>query len=269
MADWRTYDDAAPEYAELWEPLTAGAAHDLIELAQPGASERLLDVGTGAGVVLEDAEKAMGGSRAGVAIGIDRSVPMLRAARRTRPSARVAAAEVIDLPFRDATFDVVTSNFVLHHFADHRTALFDMLRVLKPGGRMALSVWGPNPDEYRKAWDELVEGAVGPELLNDAIEQATPGRDRYAERERFEQDLYDAGLRHLRVETREYRRHVPLHDLVRQLELGALGRFVHSMLGDRDWEQFRANAEQVFAERFADPLTDFNDAYVALGVKPV
>src|SRR4051794_26072975 len=111
MADWRTYDDAAPEYAELWEPLTSGAAHDLIELAQPTASERLLDVGTGAGVVLEEAENATGG--AGVAAGIDRSVPMLQAARRTRPSARVAAAEVIDLPFRDATFDVVTSNFVL------------------------------------------------------------------------------------------------------------------------------------------------------------
>jgi ubiquinone/menaquinone biosynthesis C-methylase UbiE len=267
MADWRTYDDAAPDYAEVWEPLTAGAAHDLIELAGPTGSERLLDVGTGAGVVLEEAEKAMGGS--GLSVGIDPSIPMLEAARRVRPSARVAAADAIDLPFRDATFDVVTANFVLHHFADHRTALFDMLRVLKPGGRMALSVWGPNPDEYRKAWNELVEAAVGPELLNDAVEQATPGRERFAERERFEQDLYDAGLRHLRVETREYRRHIPLHDLVRQLELGALGRFVRSMLGDADWETFRARAEQAFAERFADPLTDFNDAYVALGVKPV
>jgi SAM-dependent methyltransferase len=262
MADWRTYDDAAQEYPELWEPLTAGAAHDLIELAQPTAAERLLDVGTGAGVVLEEAEKAL-------AVGVDRSVPMLVAGRRKRPSVRVAAADVIDLPFRDATFDVVTANFVLHHFADHRTALFDMLRVLKPGGRMALSVWGPNPDEYRKAWNELVEGAVGPELLNDAVEQVAPGRERYEERQRLEGDLYDAGLRHLRLDTREYRRHVPLRDLVRQLELGGLGRFVHSMLGDRDWEEFRARAEEAFAERFADPLTDFNDAYVALGVKPV
>ena len=267
MADWRTYDDAAPDYAEVWEPLTAGAAHDLVELTGPTASERLLDIGTGTGVVLEEAEKAMG-SGAGSSVGVDRSVPMLQAARRARPSAPIAAADVIDLPFRDATFDVVTANFVLHHFADHRTALFDMLRVLKPGGRMGLSVWGPNPDEYRKAWNELVETAVGPELLNDAVEQATPGRERFAERERFEQDLYDAGLRHLRVETREYRRHIPLHDLVRQLEIGALGRFVHSMLGDADWEAFRAHAEQVFAERFADPLTDFNDAYVALGAKP-
>ncbi|MFL5767615.1 MAG: class I SAM-dependent methyltransferase [Actinomycetota bacterium] len=263
MADWRTYDEAAPDYAELWEPLTEGAASDLVELAQPTATERLLDVGTGAGVVLGEAE-----SSGAFAVGIDRSVPMLEAARRVRPSIRVAAADVIDLPFRDATFDAVTANFVLHHFADHRTALFDMLRVLKPGGRMALSVWGVNRDEYRKAWNELVESAVGIDLLNDAMEQAAPGRDRYVERERFEQDLYDAGLRHLRMETREYRRHIPLHDLVRQLELGALGRFVHSMLGDRDWEEFRARAERAFADRFADPLTDFNDAYLAVGSKP-
>jgi SAM-dependent methyltransferase len=267
MADWRTYDDAAPEYAELWEPLTSGAGHDLIELAMPSGSERLLDVGTGTGVVVEEAERTMGPS--GVAVGVDRSVAMAESARRARPSIRVAAADVIDLPFRDAAFDVVTANFVLHHFADHRTALFDMLRVLKPGGRMALSVWGPNPDEYHKAWNELVEAAVGPELLADAVRQAAPGRERYEERQRLEDDLYDAGLRHLRVETREYRRHIPLRDLVRQLELGGIGRFVHSMLGDRDWEEFRARAERAFADRFADPLTDFNDAYIALGLKPV
>ncbi|MFL5735766.1 MAG: class I SAM-dependent methyltransferase [Actinomycetota bacterium] len=267
MADWRTYDDAAAEYVQVWEPLTAGAAHDLVELAEPNASERLLDVGTGAGVVLQEVEEATGGAELGV--GVDPSVPMLEAARRARPLVRVVAADVIDLPFRDATFDVVTSNFVLHHFADHRTALFDMLRVLKRGGRMALSVWGPNSDEYHKTWNELVEAEVGPELLADAIAKAAPGRERYQERERFEQDLYDAGLRHLRVETREYRRHIPLHDLIRQLEIGGLGRFVRSMLGDREWAEFRGRAERTFVERFADPLTDFNDAYLALGIKPV
>jgi SAM-dependent methyltransferase len=267
MADWRTYDDVAPDYVDLWEPLTAGAAHDLVQLAEPKASERLLDVGTGAGIVLHEVEQATGGAE--LAVGIDPSRPMLEAARRARPDVRVATADVIDLPFRDATFDVVTANFVLHHFADHRTALFDMLRVLKPGGRMALSTWGANSDEYHKAWNELVDAAIGPELLADAVAQAAPGRERFRERERLEGDLYDSGLRHLRVETREYRRHIPLRDLVRQLELSGVGRFVHSMLGDREWEEFRARAERTFAERFADPLTDFNDAYLVLGANPV
>src|SRR5207244_145729 len=85
------------------------------------------------------------------------------------------------LPFRDAAFEVVTANFALHHFPDHRTALFDMLRVLKPNGRMALSVWGPNPDEYRKAWREQVEAAIGPELLADTAEKVAPGLERFAD----------------------------------------------------------------------------------------
>jgi uncharacterized protein (DUF885 family) len=41
------------------------------------------------------------------------------------------------------------------------------------------------------------------------------------------------------------------------------------MLGDREWAEFRARAERTFAERFADPLTDFNEAYLAVGIKPV
>jgi ubiquinone/menaquinone biosynthesis C-methylase UbiE len=264
MPDWRTYDDTAPEYAQLWEPLTRGAAHDLIELAAPRGSERLLDVGTGTGVVLAEAQEVVGSG----GVGIDSSVEMLRAARSVRPGVHVVAAEAIDLPFRDAIFDVVTANFVVHHFADHRTALFDMLRVLRPDGRMALSVWGPNRDDYHKAWNEQVEMEIGADLMADAMQKSAPGRERFEERERLEQDLYDVGLRHLRIETREYRRHIPLSDLVRQLELGGLGRFVRSMLGDAEWNEFRARTERVFADRFADPLVDLNDAYVVLGRKP-
>src|SRR5436853_6653023 len=100
MADWRTYDDAAADYARVWEPLTAGAAHDLIELAGPTGSERLLDVGTGAGVVLEEAGKATNGS--GLAVGVDRSVPMVEAARRARPPAGVAAGHGTGPPLRHA-----------------------------------------------------------------------------------------------------------------------------------------------------------------------
>src|SRR5205814_4890403 len=96
-------------------------------------------------------------------------------------------------------------------------------------------------------------------------EKATPGRDRFADREKLEEALLDAGLRHLRVEKRDYRRRIALKDLIGQLELGGIGRFVHSMLGDEEWLAFRTRAEKVFGERFADPLVDFNDAFVVLG----
>ncbi|HCP62483.1 MAG TPA: hypothetical protein DIU14_08460, partial [Actinobacteria bacterium] len=50
-----------------------------------------------------------------------------------------AAAEAIDLPFRAATFDVVLSLFVLSHLHRLDTALFDMLRVLRSGGRAGVT----------------------------------------------------------------------------------------------------------------------------------
>ena len=60
---------------------------------------------------------------------------MLEVGRRERPSIAFVAAKAIDLPFRDGTFDAVTGNFVLSHFRRSETALFDMMRVLRPGGR--------------------------------------------------------------------------------------------------------------------------------------
>jgi ubiquinone/menaquinone biosynthesis C-methylase UbiE len=265
MADWRTYDAAAPTYRELWEPLTLDGARDLVQLADPKPGERLLDVGTGTGVLLPFAREAVASE--GIAAGVDASVPMVEAARRARPDVLIAAAEAIDLPFRNGSFDVVTANFALHHFGDDRTALFDMLRVLRANGRMAVSVWGPGSDEYHKTWQELVESVIGTELMADAAAKTAPGRERFSDRKRLEDALYQAGLRHLRIEPREYRRHASREDLVRHLELGGLGRFVRSMLGDAEWEEFGARVRAVFAERFADPLTDFNDAILALGSK--
>ncbi|MDP9295315.1 MAG: methyltransferase domain-containing protein, partial [Actinomycetota bacterium] len=243
----------------------ADGARDLVELAAVKPGESLLDVGTGTGVLLPFARVGVGSE--GVPVGIDASVPMVKAARHARPEILVAAAEAIDLPFRDASFDVVTANFVLHHFADDRTALFDMLRVLRPNGRLAVSVWGPGSDEYHKVWQEHVESVVGSELMADAASKTAPGRERFADRKRLEDALYQAGLRHLRVEPHEYRRHASREQLVRHLEFGGLGRFVRSMLGDTEWEEFRARVRADFAERFADPLTDFNDAILALGSK--
>src|SRR5207244_4106941 len=107
--------------------------------------QRVLDVGTGTGVVASAARKA-----GADAVGVDASLSMLLVGREARPDVPVAAAEAIDLPFRDGTFDAVTAGFVLSHFARVETALFDLIRVLRPGGKLAVTTWGETEDEFQR-----------------------------------------------------------------------------------------------------------------------
>jgi ubiquinone/menaquinone biosynthesis C-methylase UbiE len=263
--DWRSYDLVAEAYHRVHAPRTRVAASDLVALAAPPAGGRVLDVGTGTGVAAAAAKEA---TEDGWVVGIDPSRDMLLAGRNAHQTVLLAVAEAIDLPFRAAAFDVVLANFVLSHFTKYETALFDMIRVLKLGGRMAVSTWAEGLDEFQRTWHELVAGAVSRELLNDALNRAMPWEDRFSAPDRLEQTLRDAGLRPVRVERRRYRFPMSREDYVAGRETSATGRFLREMLGDRGWEPFRARARTVFAERFPDPLIDFREVLLAVGTKP-
>lgn len=68
---------------------------------------------------------------------------MLAVARRLRPKIDWRQGDATKLPFADATYDVVMSQFALMWIPDHTAALKEMLRVLRPGGRLVNAVWGP------------------------------------------------------------------------------------------------------------------------------
>src|SRR5436309_6079119 len=166
MDDWRYYYGIAETYDRINAPRSAHRAGDLVALAQPRPGGRVLDVGTGTGVAASAAAALLGPE--GVAVGVDVSLGMLGQAARARPALVLAAASAIDLPFRDGTFDAVTANFVVSHFTKYETALFDMIRVLRPGGRLATSSWaGDDVDDLQRTWRELVEGIVGQSLVED------------------------------------------------------------------------------------------------------
>jgi ubiquinone/menaquinone biosynthesis C-methylase UbiE len=263
MQDWRTYDDVAEDYERIHAPRLAEPARDLVELAGLGAGDRVVDVGTGTGV-------AAGAALAAGAdvVGVDHSIGMLQTARRSRPDVRVVGAEAIDLPFRTGAFDVVLGNFVVAHFTKVGTALFDLLRVLRPGGRLALSAWGDSEDELARTWRELAETVVPPSILGPAMSERLPGAERFRDRAAMAQAMMDAGLRNVRTEVRRYRFRYGLDEYVDGLTTWATGRFVRSMLGDRAFASFVGRARQVFAERFADPVNDFREVVFGVGAKP-
>ncbi len=131
------YDEAIA--AHVMEHLTRRRVRLARELAPVGA--RLLDVGCGTGTFLE----ALGTSFE--ATGVDVSDAMLERARaRGLTVERSSAAE---LPFEDATFDLVTTFAVLHHLIDRdvvRSSIREMCRVVRPGGAVLVSDHNPlNP----------------------------------------------------------------------------------------------------------------------------
>jgi ubiquinone/menaquinone biosynthesis C-methylase UbiE len=263
MTNWRTYDRVAETYEAIHAPRFSAPAKDLVVEAAVTSGERVLDLGTGTGLVAHAAADA--GARV---VGVDASLAMLTVASATRPTLPLVAADAIDLPFRPMTFDVVLGGFVLAHFTKPDTALFDVLRVLKPRGRVAFSVWGDRlPDAFEQAWEELVTTVVPPRMLTSAAQEAVPGRERFARKDSLQEVLYDAGIRNVRVETKRYQFRYRRDDYVEGLGVWARGRFLRDMLGDAGWESFLERARAEFAQRFPDPLMDFRDVKFAVGAK--
>jgi ubiquinone/menaquinone biosynthesis C-methylase UbiE len=262
--DWRSYDGVAETYDRVRAPIHEGPARDLVEAVGIRPGDRVLDVGTGTGVAAAASGEAAGPD--GLVVGVDPSIEMLRLARGR--GVRVAAAEAIDLPFPDASFDAVTGAFVIFFFRNYETALFDMLRVLRPAGRLGVTTWGPGEDEFRRAWREMAERYAGREVLRGALAKAAPWEEQFSERGRLATALREAGLRDVTVDQRRYRAILSIEDYLAGREISATGRFLRSILGDMLWPRFQSEVRELFRSRFPDPLGDTETALVAAGTKP-
>jgi protein-L-isoaspartate O-methyltransferase len=157
--------EAAKAYEALFVPaLFSQWAPRVVDAAGVSAGQRVLDVACGTGVLAREAHLRTGPT--GDIVGLDRSAGMLAVAKELAPSIdwRQGAAE--SMPFPDASFDVVLSQFGLM-FMDREQAIREMLRVLKPAGRLAVAVWDDveNIPAFR-AEIELIERLAGPRAAN-------------------------------------------------------------------------------------------------------
>ncbi|MGW4380450.1 class I SAM-dependent methyltransferase [Kitasatospora sp. NPDC004531] len=124
---------------------------------RPGSA--VLDVGTGTGTA------AAGACARGARVtAVDAEPGMLAEARRAAPGAAVRAATLPELPFGDGEFDAVVGNFVLGHVGRVGAAIAELRRVLRPGGRLALTAWAapapPGQSLLARAFEAA--GAVRP-----------------------------------------------------------------------------------------------------------
>jgi ubiquinone/menaquinone biosynthesis C-methylase UbiE len=135
------YDRLATVYDRWWHGYVRRSLAVLLDRLDRPPEGRLLDVGCGTGAL----EKRLAHERPGWRLtGVDLSGEMLSRARRKlrdHPNARFRQASAEALPFPDDHFDRVVSASALHYFEDPATALREMHRVVRPGGRVLVLDW--------------------------------------------------------------------------------------------------------------------------------
>jgi ubiquinone/menaquinone biosynthesis C-methylase UbiE len=160
---WQLDGEAPVLYQRYLVPaITAIWAADLVDRTNVRPGARVLDVACGTGVVARAAATRIGDS--GAVTGLDINPGMLAVARSLPADAGAASIEwqegsVLALPFADAEFDVALCQLGLQFFPDRPTALGEIRRVLVPGGRTAISVFGP------------IEHNPAPHALSDALDR--------------------------------------------------------------------------------------------------
>jgi len=154
--------DAAEGYEQLLVPaLFARWPAIVLDAADVAAGEAVLDVACGTGVLARAAVGRVG--ETGSVSGVDPGAGMLTVAEQLEPSVDWHLGVAESLPFDDHTFDVVASQFGFMFFADKPTAAREMMRVTKPGGRIAVAVWdGLEQNPAYAAEVALLERLAGP-----------------------------------------------------------------------------------------------------------
>jgi SAM-dependent methyltransferase len=108
-----------------------------LDALEPLAGRRYMDAGCGAGLAIQSAA-----NRGAEVSGMDASAALLEVAHGRTPAAHLEVGDIESLPFGDGAFDVVTAFNVIQYAVDPATAVAELARVCRPGGRAAIGIWG-------------------------------------------------------------------------------------------------------------------------------
>lgn len=133
-------DTPADIYERYMVPaVSARWSVDLLDRVKVQPGERVLDVACGTGIVARTAASMAGAT--GIVVGLDMNATMLDKARSIDASIEWREGDALVMPFRDQEFDVVVCQQGIQFFPDRLQAVQEMHRVLRPNGRLGISVW--------------------------------------------------------------------------------------------------------------------------------
>ena len=186
---WKKWDDLSMDFVK---PM----ADEIIRLLKPQDNDLVLDVASGTG---EPGLTIATMLRSGRVVAIDLAEGMLQVALENANSRgisnfEVIAGDVCELPFPDNNFDAISCRMGFMFFPDMLLAAKEMARVLKPGGRIAATVWS---EPEKNLWAGTVMGAIHKNMYVENPPQGAPGLFRCAKRGLVSDLFKQAGLKNI------------------------------------------------------------------------
>ncbi len=135
------WQEIASRYDRGFASVTTQSVTPLLDAARVAKGTRVLDVACGPGYAA-----AAAATRGAIATGVDFSSEMVEEARGRYPGIEFLEGDAEQLAFSNSTFDAVVLNFGMLHLARPEQALAEAYRLLRPGGRVAFTVWD-TPDK--------------------------------------------------------------------------------------------------------------------------
>jgi ubiquinone/menaquinone biosynthesis C-methylase UbiE len=195
-ASWNKFSSGWKKWDALTMDFLRPTGDEIIRLLNPKEDDYVLDVATGTG---EPGLTIATRLTRGQVILTDLAEDMLKIAKENATARGIfnietRACDVCELPFADQTFDAISCRFGFMFFPDMLMAAKEMVRVLKPGGRIAASVWNVPEKNF---WVTAIMGTINKNLELPVPPKGAPGMFRCAE-DGFIADLFlQAGLKNI------------------------------------------------------------------------
>lgn len=252
-ASWNKFSPGWKKWDDLTMDFLKPMGDEIIRLLKPINNEVILDVAGGTGEpgltiasMLKDGKVSI----------TDLAESMLEIARenatkRGIKNIEIRACDVCELPFDDNTFDAISCRKGFMFFPDMLIAAKEMARVLKPGGRIAASVWNVPEKNF---WVTAIMGTISKNIELPTPPAGSPGMFRCAE-DGFMSDLFSqAGLRNISLYEIARKLNSKTTDIYWEMmtEVGAPIVAALSSADDAMKEKIKREVYQVVDEKYPD-----------------